>query len=172
MITDPQEELLTQVDQKNNVIGGIKRGVAHSSKNTYYRTIFVLVKNERDEILIQKRSPTKDLYPNCWDLSVGGHVIYGDTYEETALRELEEELGIKADLMDLVEKGEVLVLLPSSNEYFHVFEYKLKKTDSIKLAIEEVVETRWLGLKDLKQSMIDKNSNWYPRPLQIVKAIY
>lgn len=151
MTTDLQSELLTLVDKDNNVIGSIERGMAHS-QGVYYRTIFVLVINERKEELIQKRSATKDLYPNCWDLSVGGHVIYGDSYEETATREIEEELGIKADPSDLQYKGEVLVKLPSSNEYFHVFEYKLKSTDLIQPAGEEISQIKWLGMDGIKRA--------------------
>ena len=81
--TDPQDELLTQVDGKNKVTGSIPRGEAHKTPGVYYRTIYVLVMNDKDEVLIHRRSATKDLYPNCWDLSVGGHVII-----KTAMRKL------------------------------------------------------------------------------------
>lgn len=172
MTTDFQEELLTQVDKNNKVVGAIERGRAHASKNVYYRTVFVLIMNDRNGILLQKRSSTKDLYPNCWDLSVGGHVVYGDSYEKTAKRELEEELGIEADPSDLQYKGEVLVKLPSSNEYFHVFEYKLKSTDLIQPAGEEISQIKWLGVDRIKESMEDRSLKWYPRPIQIIKALY
>ncbi|MEI7579269.1 MAG: NUDIX domain-containing protein [bacterium] len=92
--TDSQEEQLTEVDQDNNVISPILRGIAHHSSDKYYRTIFIIVKNQAGKILIQKRSASKDLYPNYWDLSVGGHVNFGVSYPETAIRELQEELGI------------------------------------------------------------------------------
>lgn len=172
MTTDLQDELLTQVDKENIVVGPIPRGVAHASKDVYYRTIYVLVKNEQNEILLQKRSATKDLYPNCWDLSVGGHVVYGDSYEETALRELREELGITANLKDTVKKGEVLVSLPNSNEYFYVYEYQLKASDEIQLASAEIAETKWLGIEKIKKSIEDKSLLWYPRPIQVIKSLY
>ncbi|MCL5090970.1 MAG: hypothetical protein M1514_03100 [Patescibacteria group bacterium] len=68
--TDPQGELLTQVDGHNQVVGEISRKAAHKTPGVFYRTIYVLVFNEKGEVLLQKRSPTKDLYPDCWDLSV------------------------------------------------------------------------------------------------------
>lgn len=172
MTTDLQNELLTQVDKENIVIGPIPRGVAHTLKDAYYRTIYVLVKNEEDEILLQKRSATKDLYPNCWDLSVGGHVVYGDSYDETALRELREELGITAKLKDTIKKGEVLVSLPNSNEYFYVYEYRLKASDEIQLASVEIAEVKWLGIDKIKMEMKDKNLLWYPRPIQVINFLY
>lgn len=170
--TDPQNEMLTEVDLNNKVIGPISRKEAHRSPGKIYRTIFVLVKNNKGEMLLQKRSATKDLYPNCWDLSVGGHVNYQKTYEETAVKELEEELGIKTSEKKLIYKGEVLVKLPVSNEYFHVFEYLLEPTDKIRLAKEEITDSMWMKIEDLKESMKNKTLEWYPRPLQIIEALY
>lgn len=172
MITDPQGELITQVDKNNNVIGGIARGKAHLSKSVYYRTVYVIIINDRGKFLLQRRSSTKDLYPNCWDLSVGGHVVYGDSYEKTAIREMEEEVGIKVSLEDLVDKGEVLVKLPRSNEYFRIYEYRQKKVDIIKPSADEISEIKWLGIEAIKQSMEDGTIKWYPRPIQIINAIY
>lgn len=48
-----------------------------------------------DEVLLQKRCATKDSYPDTWDLSCGGHITAGEDSLETAVRELEEELGLK-----------------------------------------------------------------------------
>ncbi len=46
-------------------------------------------------VLLQRRSPDKDSFPNCYDTSCAGHVAEGDSFESTALRELEEELNIR-----------------------------------------------------------------------------
>jgi len=52
---------------------------------------------------LTQRSKSKDTYPGEWSSSVGGHVIYGDTYDDTAKRELDEELSVDADLK-LIDK--------------------------------------------------------------------
>jgi isopentenyldiphosphate isomerase len=170
--TDPQGELITQVDEHNQIIGSISRGRAHETPGVYYRTIYVLVKNDRGEVLIQKRSTTKDLYPNCWDLSVGGHVNFGQSYEETAARELSEELGLDVSEKDLNCKGEVLVRLPNSGEYFKVFEYSLKPGETVSASEEEINDTGWMTVEDIKKSMADKTLQWYERPEQIISALY
>lgn len=170
--SDPQDEQLTRVDEHNNVIGSISRGVAHETPNVYYRTIYVLVKDKEGKILIQRRSTTKDLFPNCWDLSVGGHVNFGKSYPETAVRELREELGLNVVEGDIVLKGEVLVRLPKSREYFNIFEYTLKPNESIATLEEEVSDTRWMSIEDIKKSMADKSLQWYARPEQVIAALY
>jgi isopentenyldiphosphate isomerase len=170
--TDPQQELLTEVDKKNKVIGSIKRGIAHNSPDKIYRTIYIIVKNDKNEILLQKRSSTKDLYPDCWDLSVGGHVNFGTSYLGTAIKELEEELNIKCKNNDLKFLGEVLVKLPKSNEFFHVFQYNLKDSDKIKIETTELSQIKWMTIDEVKQSMQTKSLKWYERPLQTIKALY
>ena len=37
----------------------------------------------------------KDRHPGVWDSSAAGHVDAGEDYDEAALRELEEELGVQ-----------------------------------------------------------------------------
>jgi len=170
--TDPQNELLTEVDSNNKVIGPIPRGVAHKRPDKFYRLIYVIVKDKNDKILLQKRSSTKDLYPNCWDLSIGGHVIYNESYLKTAIRELKEELGITASAKELKFVKEVLVKLPISNEFLHIFEYKLKPKDNIKIETDEVSKTMWMTTDQIKKSMQQQKLKWYPRPLQIIKALY
>lgn len=170
--TDPQNELLTEVDVNNKIIGAIPRGLAHQSPDKIYRTIYIVIKNNEGKLLLQRRSSSKDLYPNCWDLSVGGHVIYGQNYEETAIKELKEEMGLTATKADLRFIGEVLVKLPSSNEFFHVYEYSLKDTDQIIFSAEEVSEILWMSLKEIKNSLSNQKIPWYPRPMQVIKALY
>ena len=170
--TDSQEEMLTRVDEHNEVIGSISRGQAHERKGVFYRTIYVLVKNDKNQVLIQKRSSTKDLYPDCWDLSVGGHVNFGQSYKVTAVRELQEELCLNVSEEDLITKGEVLVKLPNSGEYFNVFEYNLKTNGVIKASEEEIGDIKWQTIEEIKKSMAEKSLQWYTRPEQIIAALY
>ena len=51
--------------------------------------------NSKGEIFVQKRTKTKDVYPGYDDVAAGGVVLAGETYEASAERELEEELGIR-----------------------------------------------------------------------------
>jgi mutator protein MutT len=45
------------------------------------------------QILLGKRSPDLEFYPNVWDI-IGGHCEPDETPEETLIRELKEEIGI------------------------------------------------------------------------------
>src|SRR5205823_5364911 len=54
--------------------------------------------NGRGELFLQKRSHWKDRHPLLWDSSAAGHVEADEEYDETAARELEEELGVRTEL--------------------------------------------------------------------------
>ncbi len=59
-----------------------------------YRATYVFVSNARGELLLQRRSAGKDMYPGYYDAVAGGVVQAGETYAVSAERELEEELGV------------------------------------------------------------------------------
>ena len=54
------------------------------------------------KIIFQHRAKDKDTFPDLLDATVGGHVEIGQSYEETAIKESEEETGVKIDKNDLI----------------------------------------------------------------------
>lgn len=102
--TDNQSELFTWVDENDWVLGSINRGEAHSGSFKIHRGVWVMVFNDRGEMFLQKRSLTKDNNPGVWSISVGGHVTFGQAYEEAARREFFEELGVAAPILTFLHK--------------------------------------------------------------------
>ena len=90
------EELVDSVDELDRVIGVATRARLRAEK-LLHRGVFVIVLTSDDRIVVQQRSATKDLWPSRWDIGAGGVVSSGETYEVSARRELQEELGIDAE---------------------------------------------------------------------------
>lgn len=89
------DEMLTRVtDDDSLVLGPVSRRLCHGDPALVHRSVHVLVLSPEGALLLQKRSLAKDTQPGKWDTSVGGHVGFGQTYEEAARREAEEELGL------------------------------------------------------------------------------
>lgn len=88
------EEKVVIVNSVNEVVDVVPRSMMRA-KSLLHRSTYIIVRNSKGDILIQKRSPLKDLYPNYFDPTTGGVVQEHESYEENAIRELWEELGIK-----------------------------------------------------------------------------
>ncbi|WP_426417660.1 NUDIX hydrolase YfcD [Aestuariirhabdus sp. LZHN29] len=88
------EEWVLEVDQHNQPLGRVSRREMRT-RNLFHRAVYVFVFNAKGQLYVQHRTPTKDLYPGYLDLAAGGVVGVGESYDEAAQRELQEELGIR-----------------------------------------------------------------------------
>lgn len=91
---DPADERVAIVDERNRVVGEASRREMRAG-NLIHRATYVLVFDPAGRLCFQRRTRTKDVYPGCWDVAAGGVVRAGESYEESAARELAEELGIR-----------------------------------------------------------------------------
>ncbi|MBI4642011.1 MAG: NUDIX hydrolase YfcD [Candidatus Tectomicrobia bacterium] len=88
------EEIIDLIDEENRVIGQVSRKEMRA-KNLLHRSTAILVWNSQGQLFVHKRTTSKDVYPGYFDVAAGGVVLAGETYEESAKRELVEELGIE-----------------------------------------------------------------------------
>lgn len=102
-------ELFDLLDEQGNPTGMVKERSMVHLEGDLHRTAHVWIvrrKQQRWQVLLQKRSKNKDAFPGCYDISSAGHVPAGQEYKESALRELSEELGILAKPQELLEIGQ------------------------------------------------------------------
>jgi 16S rRNA (adenine1518-N6/adenine1519-N6)-dimethyltransferase len=85
------------VDENDKILGDASRSQVHAN-NLLHRAVHILIFNPAGEVYLQQRSRWKDRHPLKWDSSAAGHVSVAENYDETARRELEEELGISVPL--------------------------------------------------------------------------
>jgi len=90
------------VDENDRLLGDAPRSEVHGD-NLRHRAVHLFIFNSHGELFLQKRSRWKDRHPLLWDSSAAGHVEAGEEYDETAARELEEELGVRAELTRVVK---------------------------------------------------------------------
>jgi len=89
-----RNETVLIVDDDNNEIGSAPRHEMRS-KGLPHRAAYILVFNGEGRLFVQKRTMIKDIYPGYYDIAAGGVVLAGESYDESAERELFEELGIR-----------------------------------------------------------------------------
>jgi isopentenyldiphosphate isomerase len=90
-------EIVTLVDVNDLVIGAASRARVRK-EGLVHRVCYILVFNAEDKLLLQRRTSIKDLYPGYYDAAAGGVLFAGESYETSARRELQEELGISAPM--------------------------------------------------------------------------
>ena len=127
-----------------------KKGMLHASAHIW---IFDKEKN----VLIQKRAANKDTFPNLWDISVAGHISAGEEPITSALREVEEEIGLIVSEKQLhfigtakkrVEHHDDLI----DNELHYIYVCEIDfNVDSLKIQKEEVAAIKSIKLDKLIQ---------------------
>ena len=137
------EELFDVCDEQDRVIGTELRSVVHAKK-LLHRAVHIFVFNTRGELLLQMRSATKDEYPSCYTSSASGHLSAGESYEDAAPRELQEELGLAVPL-------ERLVKLPASprTSYEHTVLYRAVTDAMPQLDPGEIASASFYTLEEI-----------------------
>ena len=155
------EEIVYVVDEQDRFVRKATRKEV-TENALLHRTARVIIKNTKGELLVQKRSMNKDLYPGHWDIGVAETVQNGDSYESTATRGLHEELGIIGiSNIQLIHSFLFKIRYSSaqSNELCKV--YKLLFDGKIIAQKEEIDEARFLTKEGIK-NLIGTNKAFHP----------
>ena len=171
--TDTENKELFDICDANGIPTGetVEREKAHA-EGICHRTAHVwVIRRDRHGVLIlmQKRSDDKDSFPGCFDTSSAGHIRAGDEPEESAVRELAEELGICAQPSELTFAGifrneyakEFHGRMFRDNEVANVFVCE-KDVNIAELNIqkEELSEVRWFDLEFVYQEKLRHNEEF------------
>ena len=155
------EEKFDVLDENGCFTGKIEtRDFCHKN-GLWHRAVYGFIFDEKGNVLLQKRSANKKLWPNLWDLTVGGHIMAGEFGEDAIIRETKEELGIevsKEQVRYLVGSTSINVLNGVVNKHFNECYIITAKIDISKLELqkEEVSEVRWFSKQEIFER-IDNN---------------
>ena len=133
-----------------------------------HRSAEVWIVNSKGELILQQRSPSKPRYPNLWDISAAGHLSTGQSSIEAAMRETEEELGLRlpADKFEYLFTNRKKIRVDANNmenEFEDVYLVQLD-FDLSKLTIqkEEVEEVRSVHYKNLERAVANNDKTLVP----------
>jgi isopentenyldiphosphate isomerase len=87
------DEVVDVVDEHDVVVGRVRRAEAYA-RGLRHRTAFVLVRDGAGRVFVHRRTAQKLVFPSLYDMFVGGVLGAGESYDEAAHREAEEELGV------------------------------------------------------------------------------
>ena len=131
-------------------------------KGLWHKAVAVFIINSKKQVLLQKRSKNKKMWPDMWDISAGGHVLAGEFGFQAIIREIKEELGLSVKKEEIIfigcstsinKKGDIL------NKHFNEYYIVTKDIDEKNLSLqkEEVSEVKWIN----KEEIIERIKNNY-----------
>lgn len=144
------------VNEDDQVVGRAKKSTIYKKLLTH-RIVRVLIFNKKGQMALQLRSKNVSFCPSHWCSSASGHVQSGESYEEAALRECMEEIGVSPKITffhkDIykLENGLVKVITT----------FKACFEGSFSLNSNEVEKVKFFSLKQIKD-MLKKGEKFHP----------
>ncbi|KKW23199.1 MAG: hypothetical protein UY65_C0007G0020 [Parcubacteria group bacterium GW2011_GWA2_51_12] len=161
------DEFLDLVDENDNVVGKERRSEVYSKHLSNFRVVNAFIVNSKKEIWLPRRTADKIIFPLCLDMSVGGHVESGESYEDALKREAKEELNIDTDKAIVRLLGHLTPRRDRISAYMKVYEIKMDEAPDYNK--NDFVEYFWLTPKALFERIAggEKTKDDLPKLLKI-----
>ncbi len=169
-------EYVDVLDDNGNTIGQTKAKSEVHRDGDWHKAVHVWIINSKSELLIQKRASIKENHPNIWDIPSAGHVSAGESSMLSAMRETEEELGLKLSEKDFEHLFTATQRAVTNNgtyintEFSDVFLVKMD-LDPVKLKLqkEEVAELKFIPYKNLEKIVSAGDKDFVSHPEEYKK---
>ncbi|KOU29312.1 NUDIX hydrolase [Streptomyces sp. WM6373] len=161
------DEVLDVVDRQDRVTGQAPRGEVYA-RGLIHRCVFVLARDAEDRIFVHRRTASKLVFPSHYDMFVGGVLGTGESYGRAALREAEEELGVRG----LAQPEPLLKFLyegPGGAWWSYVHEVRCDLPVSPQ--VSEVDWHTFLTREELDRRVADGQWPWVPDGLEAYRRL-
>jgi 8-oxo-dGTP pyrophosphatase MutT (NUDIX family) len=147
-MNDPDDdELLDLVDDQDQVIGQAWRSIIVRERCSNVRVVNAFLERSDGRLWIPRRSPHKRLFPDCLDMSMGGYVSTGETYETAFARELWEELRLRLADLPWSLLGYFTAHTHGVSAFMRV--YRIQSDSTPDYNVNDFIEAYWLTPSDV-----------------------
>ena len=160
-------ELLDVLDENGKQTGEVEDRSEVYRKGLWHRATHIWIINSNNELLVQKRNPYKQTFPNLWAISVAGHVDSGETSLDTAVREVKEELNLDVTPDEFEFLFTIKRETPYKDSKLRVFDdvYLLHKDidcEQTKLQVEELTDIKYVYYEYLEKMLKENDKDYVP----------
>ena len=141
-------ELWDTYDFERNKLGNVVERGKSMPDGEYRIVVHVCIFNSKNEMLIQHRTATKEVWPDYWDVTAGGSAIAGEKSWQAIGRELKEELGIEIDFNKKIPNMTFSFNHGFDDVYLVKMDVDISK---LKLQEEEVQDVKWASKEEILQ---------------------
>ncbi|MEU3064894.1 NUDIX domain-containing protein [Streptomyces subrutilus] len=161
------DEVLDVVDRDDRVTGRAPRGEVYA-RGLIHRCVFVRARDAAGRIFVHRRTATKLVFPAHYDMFVGGVLGAGEDYAGAALREAEEELGVRGlprpePLFKFLYEG------PGGAWWSYVHEVRCELP--VDPQASEVAWHAWLPREELARRVAEGAWPWVPDGLEAYRRL-
>jgi isopentenyl-diphosphate delta-isomerase type 1 len=157
------EEIFDVVDENDKIIGKTTRKEVHDKKLTHRSVMFFIFDKDR-KILVTQRTKTKDMFPEYWSITLGGHVNSGETYEKAVVREAWEEAKIKEKPFFITSFKK---RIPEEKENSRIYGFITNQKP--KLEKKELKQGKFMTIKEIEEKI--KEEKFLPETEFLLKTI-
>ncbi len=162
------DELIELLDANGQPTGqSCLKSIAHQ-QGLFHASVHIWFYTTNGQVLLQKRKHTKNIFPGLWDVSVAGHISFGEKELISAIRETEEEIGLTVNEKDLKYLGTSRHKNEHANklidfELHHLYISLLKAPFSnLKIQETEVAAIKLLSIEEFKAELRNNSTNYVP----------
>ncbi len=152
-------ELLACYDEEGNLSEPKTRAEVHTEPLRYWHaTNGIWVFNKDEQMLCSQRAYSCEGNPGKWQSTFGGHVKAGLTWAQSAVQELEEEIGLKARIEDLylIEKGQAVEVRHLVERYLYLY----RNDQPLRFNDGEVIAIKWMTIDQYFQEKSAHPDQW------------
>ena len=163
-VVSSASESLILVDDQDRVIGSEAKSACHEGNGILHRAFSIFVFNADDELLLQKRSESKPLWPLYWSNTCCSHPRVGETMDVAVSRRLMQELGFDCDLTYLYKFRYQAQFGELGAEHEYCWVYLGYYDGPVDPNVSEIADWRYLGIESLNhelQSRAERFTPWF-----------
>lgn len=174
VVSSPTESLVL-VDEHDREIGAATKQACHAGDGKLHRAFSIFVFNGKGELLLQRRSGQKPLWPMFWSNTCCSHPRVGETMDEAIGRRLDEELGLECALRFLYKFKYHAPYEDIGSEREFCWVYAGRCDDEPAVNANEIAEWRFISAADLDAELAaspERFTPWFKLEWAELKARY
>lgn len=159
------------VDINDNIIGEKDKDQVYKDGDIF-RIAVIMLHNKSGKYLVQRRSHQKSFAPLKWDFAaVAGHCDAGENCDETAIRELKEELNVENVELKLITKYyKCDDDKHRAKRFVYLYEGIIENDTALTLQEGEVEEVKWVSFEELKDWFTSNTYEFVPTTEQTFRT--
>jgi isopentenyl-diphosphate delta-isomerase len=147
------DEPLVLVNEQDEEIGYLDKKSCHQGKGILHRAFSIFIFNNQGQVLMQKRSAQKTLWPLYWSNSCCSHPRKGEQLEIATSRRLMEELGLVSQLEFLFKFIYQASFKEIGSEHELCYVYIGKSNCPVKTNINEIADWHFMDVESLTKEV-------------------